>query len=87
MYTNGEPPVPMPHQLIMCQGLPYCPTGSNFLVISLYSYVEYIAASQTLNLYDWGADDTNMHSYSQGKYIQSMFTENKAGQTSGSTNA
>ena len=46
-------------------------------MISLYSYEEYLSASQTLNLYDWGSDDTNMHSYSQGKYIQSMFTENK----------
>ena len=48
----------------MCQNTEYCPRGSNFLVISLYSYEEYIAAAQTLDLYDWGSDDTNIHSYS-----------------------
>ena len=55
------------------------------MLVSLYSYDEYMTNSQTLDLYDWGPDDTNMHSYSQGKYIQSMFSENKTGQTSGAT--
>ena len=55
------------------------------MVVSLYSYEEYMTNSQTLNLYDWGPDDTNMHSYSQGAYIQTMFSENNTGQTSGAT--
>ena len=55
------------------------------MVVSLYNYQEYLTNSQTLDLYDWGPKDTNMHSYSQGAYIQTMFSENKTGQTSGAT--
>ena len=75
----------MPHQLILCQDTTYCSHGNNFLIVSLYNIEEYMTNSQTLDLYDWGYDDTNMHSYSQGAYIQSMFSENKTGQTSGDT--
>ena len=54
----------MPHQVILCQSDGYCKSGSNFLLVSLYNYDEYMTNSQTLDLYDWGPDDTNMHSYS-----------------------
>ena len=81
--SKTVPPVPMPHQLVLCQGTTYCPSGNNYLLISLYSFDSYISAAQTLDLYDWGSEDTNMHSYSQGKYIESMFSENKTGQKSG----
>ena len=75
----------MPHQIILCQDTTYCSPGSNFLVVSLYSVEQYMTNSQTLDLFDWGPDDTNIHSYYQGAYIQSMFSENKTGQTSGAT--
>ena len=66
----------MPHQLILCQDQTYC--SGNYVVVSMYNYDAYISDAQTLLLYDWG-NDNNMHSYSQGKYIQSMFSENKTG--------
>jgi hypothetical protein len=69
--------VPMPHQIVICEGTTYCSGG--YVLVSLYNYEAYISDAQTLLLYDW--NDNNMHSYSQGKYIQSMFSENKTEQT------
>jgi hypothetical protein len=66
--------VPMPHQIILCQNNNYC--NGNYVIVSLYDYDQYISDAQTLLLYDWsssGFQDSNIHSYSQGKYIQSLF--------------
>jgi len=36
LTTTGAPPVPMPHQLILCSGETYC--SGDFLLVSLYDY-------------------------------------------------
>ena len=53
--------------------------------MTLYDYDAYISDAEPLYLYDWsttsGFKDSNIHSYSQGKYIQSVFNETKVGET------
>jgi len=43
----------------------------------MYDYAAYISDAQTLLLYKYAQNDNDIHSYYQGKYIQSMFSENK----------
>jgi hypothetical protein len=43
----------------------------------MYDYAAYISDAQTMLLYEYAQNDNDIHSYYQGKYIQSMFSENK----------
>jgi|DEB19_MinimDraft_2_1074335.scaffolds.fasta_scaffold500967_1 hypothetical protein len=51
------------------------------MLISLYNYDYYMTNYETLLTYEnKGIDFSDIHSYSQGKYLSSMFSENKPDQ-------
>lgn len=72
----------MPHQLILCKEKAeshgtfddhYC-AKEGYMLVSLYD-VYYLVEHETIltNMIGY----SNIHAYMQGKYIQSMFTEDK----------
>jgi hypothetical protein len=70
----------MPHQLILCIDGTYC--KSEYMIVSLYDYQEYLQNFETLLTYENnGIDFSDIHSLSQGKYITSGISESKPNQT------
>jgi hypothetical protein len=66
----------MPHQLILCIDQNFC--ESEYMLISLYNYDEYMTNFETLLTYENdGINFSDTHSYSQGAYLSSMFSEKK----------
>ena len=70
----------MPHQVIFCQDQTFC--GSEYMIVSLYDYQQYMQNFQTLLTYENnGINFSNILSMSQGKYITSAISQSKPNQT------